>query len=114
MSNMPNIIDNTYPIIELNPNSESNTEVNTIVNDNVNNNTNDDMNIDVNLLDLIDVSHVTYNPGRIQNPFTKKYNNIIFADDVASGRPCCIVDSLIIQNVNPYYSNTHSNATCGI
>lgn len=66
------------------------------------------------LSDLVDVSYVTYNPGKIINPFTKKYNNIIFADDVASGRPCHIVDSLMTSNINPYYSNTHSNATCGI
>ncbi|VBB18062.1 aminotransferase class-V [Yasminevirus sp. GU-2018] len=56
---------------------------------------------------------LTYTPGVIFSPFTKKYNRIIFADDTASGRPCKLIDQLIVDNINPYYSNTHSNATCG-
>lgn len=54
-----------------------------------------------------------YESGEILNPFTKEYNKIIFADDTASGRPCRLIDDLIKENVLPYYSNTHSNATCG-
>lgn len=68
---------------------------------------------------LIDVSQITYRSGKIINPFnlnlkTKVYNKIIFADDTASGRPCKIVENLIADNIYPYYSNTHSNASCGI
>lgn len=62
---------------------------------------------------LCDVSNLTYQNGIIINPFTEKNNRIIFADDTASGRPCPLIDSLISKNINPYYSNTHSNATCG-
>ena len=41
-------------------------------------------------------------------------SSIIFADDIASGRPCKIIDDFISQHIYPFYSNTHSNATCGI
>lgn len=71
---------------------------------------------------LVDVSFLTYPSGSIKNPFlrnpinptNKGQNKIVFADDTASGRPCCLVDEFIIKNVYPYYSNTHSNASCGI
>jgi selenocysteine lyase/cysteine desulfurase len=66
-----------------------------------------------NTLDLMDVPNIMYKQGKILNPFTKKYNKIIFADDTASGRPCRSIEKSIEQNVFPYYSNTHSNATCG-
>lgn len=67
------------------------------------------------LLDrLIDVSDLTYESAHITSPITHIDNTIIFADDIASGRPCKMVDEFIIKKVNPYYSNTHSNATCGI
>jgi selenocysteine lyase/cysteine desulfurase len=62
---------------------------------------------------LLNIPNITYDQGEILNPFNKNYNKIIFADDVASGRPCKLVDELIEKNVFPYYSNTHSNATCG-
>ena len=39
---------------------------------------------------------------------------IIFADDVASGRPCKKIEKKIARKVLPYYANTHSNAYCGI
>lgn len=61
----------------------------------------------------VDMLLLLYKPGLIFNPFTKKYNEIIFADDTASGRPCKFIDELLKTNVIPYYSNTHSNATCG-
>lgn len=67
------------------------------------------------LLDrLIDISDLTYESGYITSPITNTNNKIIFADDIASGRPCKLVDEFIIKKINPYYSNTHSNATCGI
>lgn len=65
------------------------------------------------LKNITNVNKLAYKPGKILNPFTKKYNKIIFADDTASGRPCEFIDNLINTNVLPYYSNTHSNATCG-
>lgn len=65
-------------------------------------------------MSLTDISHLTYKPGIIQSPLTNKSYPIIFADDIASGRPCPTVDQYIIENIYPYYSNTHSNATCGI
>jgi selenocysteine lyase/cysteine desulfurase len=39
---------------------------------------------------------------------------LIFADFTASGRPSPIIDRYIQEEVLPYYSNTHSNASCGI
>ena len=41
-------------------------------------------------------------------------HRIIFADDVASGRPCKKIEKKIGREVLPYYANTHSNAYCGI
>lgn len=63
---------------------------------------------------LKDLKPLLYEPGIIKNPFTAEYNRIIFADDVASGRPCKLVDEYIVKNIYPYYSNTHSNSSCGI
>lgn len=71
-------------------------------------------NITNNLNNIKNVNKLMYESGKIINPFTKKYNRIIFADDTASGRPCELIDNLIKTNISPYYSNTHSNATCGI
>jgi selenocysteine lyase/cysteine desulfurase len=68
-----------------------------------------------NINDLKDLTTLLYNSGRIPNPFKNTaYNDIIFADDVASGRPCRAVDHYVMTNIYPYYSNTHSNASCGI
>jgi selenocysteine lyase/cysteine desulfurase len=39
---------------------------------------------------------------------------IIFADDTASGRPSPYIENQIVKHILPYYSNTHSNAYCGI
>ena len=41
-------------------------------------------------------------------------NKIIFADNTATGRPCKLIEKKIEKNILPYYSNTHSNAFCGI
>ena len=38
----------------------------------------------------------------------------MFADLTASGRPSPLIENYIAENVLPYYSNTHSNAYCGI
>lgn len=68
----------------------------------------------MNLDNLKDLTFMLYEPGSIKQPFTGEDIKIIFADDTASGRPCRFVDEYIIKNVYPYYSNTHSNSTCGI
>ncbi len=59
------------------------------------------------------VDVILYEPGKNINPFTKNKNDILFADDTASGRPCKTIEEQIETNVYPYYSNTHSNASCG-
>jgi selenocysteine lyase/cysteine desulfurase len=69
---------------------------------------------DIKLDALVDLTELTYTGGTIINPFNNSNNKIIFADDTASGRPCKLVDQYIIEEIYPYYSNTHSNATCGI
>ncbi|ARF09729.1 aminotransferase class-V [Indivirus ILV1] len=48
----------------------------------------------------------------IITPFGKK--KAVFADFTASGRPSPIIEKYITENILPYYSNTHSNAYCGI
>jgi selenocysteine lyase/cysteine desulfurase len=64
---------------------------------------------------LKDLTPLLYEAGVIQNPLNRsEYNRIIFADDVASGRPCRAVEHYVANNVYPFYSNTHSNASCGI
>lgn len=52
-----------------------------------------------------------YDTPEINFPYGKK--KIIFADDTASGRPSLLIDEIIKNRVEPYYSNTHSNAYCG-
>lgn len=69
--------------------------------------------MDLNTSNKDPIKSLTYKPGTVLNPITKQQNTIIFADDTASGRPCPLIESLIAENVYPYYSNTHSNATCG-
>lgn len=62
---------------------------------------------------LVNLRSLLYENGTIKSPLTGKENKIIFADDTATGRPCHVIDKLIEKQVYPYYSNTHSNATCG-
>jgi selenocysteine lyase/cysteine desulfurase len=47
---------------------------------------------------------------------TSLTNNIqiTFADDTASGRPSKYIDNKLTTDIIPFYSNTHSNAYCGI
>lgn len=52
-----------------------------------------------------------YKSPNIKTPYGIK--KLIFADDTASGRPCPIIDNIILTKIIPYYSNTHSNAFCG-
>ncbi|ULY68596.1 aminotransferase class V [Chlorella virus XW01] len=47
------------------------------------------------------------------NTSLKKEVPLIFADDIASGRPSPYIDKLITDKILPYYANTHSNATTG-
>jgi len=49
----------------------------------------------------------------IKTPYKSKVS-LIFADFTASGRPSPIIEEYINTKVLPYYSNTHSNAYCGI
>ena len=53
----------------------------------------------------------TYGHPKIQTPFGYRY--IINADTTASGYPNRLIESIINNNVLPYYSNTHSNAYTG-
>lgn len=50
----------------------------------------------------------------IINTNLKNNVKLIFADATASGRPSPIIEKYIYNKILPYYSNTHSNAYCGI
>jgi selenocysteine lyase/cysteine desulfurase len=54
---------------------------------------------------------LTYGHPPIQTPFGHRY--IINADVTASGYPNRLVESIIENQILPYYSNTHSNAYNG-
>lgn len=54
-----------------------------------------------------------YKSPSIQTPFNNNIQ-IVFADVIASGRPCPLIENFINEKILPYYSNTHSNAYCGI
>ena len=56
---------------------------------------------------------LVYKSGYIDTPL-KQNLEIINADYTASGQPSPFVDEYIIKYINPYYSNTHSNANNGI
>ena len=56
---------------------------------------------------------LVYKSGCIDTPL-KQNLEIINADYTASGQPSPFVDEYIIKYINPYYSNTHSNANNGI
>lgn len=53
-----------------------------------------------------------YQTKNIKTPFGKK--NIVYADFIGSGQPCPIIENHMINNVYPFYANTHSNASNGI
>ncbi len=53
-----------------------------------------------------------YSPS-IKTPYHDSIN-VIFADFTASSRPSPMVEYYVTNKVLPYYSNTHSNAYCGI
>jgi len=59
------------------------------------------------------MNKLLYDSPNIKTPYVNNLK-IIFADDTASGRPCKLIDEQIQQNILPYYSNTHSNAYCGM
>lgn len=69
-------------------------------------------------LDLIKIPKYIKKKLIMESPCIKTpYNDsikIVFADLTASGRPSPIVENYIQTKVLPYYSNTHSNAYCGI
>ena len=54
-----------------------------------------------------------YKSPPIKTPFHNDIK-IVFADVIASGRPSPLVEQYISEKILPYYSNTHSNAYCGI
>ena len=53
-----------------------------------------------------------YPSGTIKTPFTKI--KITYADYIASGQPCALIENYMIKYVYPYCGNTHSNAFNGI
>jgi selenocysteine lyase/cysteine desulfurase len=53
-----------------------------------------------------------YPSGTIKTPFTKI--KITYADYIASGQPCALIENYMIKHVYPYCANTHSNAFNGI
>ncbi|QKF93576.1 aminotransferase class V [Fadolivirus algeromassiliense] len=71
--------------------------------------------MDLNIIDLPTsiLDTIILKPPKIKTPF-KNDIPIIFADSIASGRPSPLIEKDIYDNVLPYYSNTHSNAYCGI
>lgn len=48
----------------------------------------------------------------ITTPYHDKIK-VLFADDIATGRPSFIIDKMIERYVIPFYSNVHSNAAMG-
>jgi selenocysteine lyase/cysteine desulfurase len=54
-----------------------------------------------------------YKEPFIKTPFHDKIK-VVFADSTASGRPSPLIENYITGKILPYYSNTHSNAYCGI
>ena len=69
----------------------------------------------MNYLDIDQIVNQLYLSGyghpKVRTPFGFKY--IINADSTASGAPNRVIESIIANQVLPYYSNTHSNAYCG-
>lgn len=62
---------------------------------------------------MLDIPHnLTYDAPIIDTP-NKKNVKLIFADDTATGRPCPIIEQIVVDRILPFYSNTHSNATAG-
>lgn len=59
--------------------------------------------------DIPKIKKLLYPAPKLKNGY-----KIIFADDVASGRPCKKIEKKIAKRILPYYANTHSNAYCGI
>lgn len=53
-----------------------------------------------------------YKPGIINTPYCK--TKITYADFIASGLPCPLIENYIQEKIYPLYSNTHSNAHNGI
>jgi selenocysteine lyase/cysteine desulfurase len=60
-----------------------------------------------------DIKNLVYRTGIIKTPFLKR-TYITYADYIASGKPSPIIENYLIKKIYPYYSNTHSNAYCGI
>ena len=64
-------------------------------------------------IDEDDINILIYRTGIIKTPFLKK-TYITYADYIASGKPSPMIENYLIKKIYPYYSNTHSNAYCGI
>lgn len=56
---------------------------------------------------------IIYDTGYITTPFRDNIK-VIYSDYIASGRPSPIIEDYIRGDIYPFYSNTHSNAYCGI
>jgi selenocysteine lyase/cysteine desulfurase len=59
------------------------------------------------------MENLLYESPIITTPLTNNIQ-ITFADDTASGRPSKYIDNKLMTEIVPFYSNTHSNAYCGI
>lgn len=64
-------------------------------------------------LKSVNKDNLFYSEPQIKTDLNKTVN-IVFADWAASGRQSPLIDHIISTRVLPYYSNTHSNASCGI
>ena len=58
------------------------------------------------------LSSLVYKSPVITTPL-KDNIEILYADYTASGRPSPLVEQYLVEQVLPYYANTHSNAYCG-
>lgn len=56
----------------------------------------------------VDTTDILYKPIKINN------KKIIYADYIASGQPSPYVENYLVNEIYPYYANTHSNAHNGI
>lgn len=58
------------------------------------------------------LKQIIYPSSDIETPFGKK--KVIYADFIASGKPCPLIEKYIAQNIYTKYSNTHSNSNYGM
>jgi selenocysteine lyase/cysteine desulfurase len=54
-----------------------------------------------------------YKPTKIKTPLVDEIK-ILYADYTGSGLPSPIIDKYLVDNIYPYYANTHSNSFCSL